>query len=370
MKIVIFGLSVTSSWGNGHATLWRGLLRALHELGHEIDFFERDTPYYARWRDVTSLPYARVHLYSDWIEALPAAKEAIASADAGVATSYCPDGAAACDLLLNGKLSRTLFYDMDTPVTLSRLERGELVEYLPSSGLADFDLVLSYTGGQALDLLRERLGARCAATLYGWVDPATYHRVDSTHWYEADLSYLGTYSADRQAALEDLFFTPARRAPDRRFVIGGAMYPNPETWPHNIRHYHHVGPPEHCAFYSSSPLTLNVTRASMAAMGYCPSGRLFEASAAGTAVLSDWWQGLDTFFKPGEEILIADSSGEAIAAIKNDRGALAKIGARAKQRTLDCHTAEIRARRFIDMIESPADERTDAHAGSCISREV
>lgn len=366
MRIVIFGLSVSSSWGNGHATLWRGLLRALHQQGHEIDFFERDTPYYARWRDVTSLPYAHLHLYSNWDEVRPEAKAALMNANVGVATSYCPDGVAACDLVLNSKLTRTVFYDMDTPVTLSRLGRGELVEYLPPQGLAGFDLVLSYTGGQALDLLREKLGARCAATLYGWVDPAIHHRVDSSRWYDADLSYLGTYSADRQDALEDLFFTPARLIPDCKFVIGGAMYPNPESWPKNIRHYHHVGPPEHCAFYSSSPLTLNVTRASMAAMGYCPSGRFFEASAVGTAVLSDWWEGLDTFFKPGEEILIADSATEAIAAVKRDRGALQKIGARAKQRTLDCHTAEIRARRLTEMIESPVDERSYVHADSCV----
>ncbi|MBV9759265.1 MAG: glycosyltransferase [Acidobacteriaceae bacterium] len=369
MKIVIFGLSVSSSWGNGHATLWRGLLRALHERGHELEFFERDTPYYARWRDVTSLPYARLQLYSNWEEVWSKAKQAIEEADAGVATSYCPDGIAACELLLNSKLRRKVFYDMDTPVTLSRLEHGELVDYLPASGLAGFDLVLSYTGGRALELLRHNLSARRAATLYGWVDPATHHRVQSSHWYEGNLSYLGTYSADRQKALQDLFFAAARLVPECNFVIGGAMYPDPEAWPKNIRHYHHVGPPEHCAFYSSSPLTLNVTRASMAAMGYCPSGRLFEAAATGTAVLSDWWEGLDCFFKAPEEILIGDSTAEAIAAIKQDRGALEKIGERAKQRTLDCHTAKIRARRFIELIEDPMDEHSGADA-ACLSNAV
>lgn len=367
MKIVIFGLSVSSSWGNGHATLWRGLFRALHKRGHEIHFFERDTPYYARWRDAASLPYAHIHLYADWTDTLWAAKTALADAEVGVVTSYCPDGIAACDLVLNSRMDRTVFYDMDTPVTLSRLERGEPVEYIPAQGLGGFDLVLSYTGGQALDLLRERLGARRVATLYGWVDPAIHHRVEPSHWYEANLSYLGTYSADRQAVLEELFFIPARRLQALKFVIGGAMYPNPEAWPDNIRHYHHVGPPEHCAFYSSSPLTLNVTRASMAAMGYCPSGRFFEAAAAGTAVLSDWWEGLDTFFTPGEEILIAGSADEAMAAITTDRNELVKMGAWAKQRTLDCHTAEIRAQRFIDIVEKLVDERGQVHADSCIS---
>jgi spore maturation protein CgeB len=368
MRIVIFGLTVSSSWGNGHATLWRGLLRALHQRGHEVHFFERDTPYYARWRDVTSLDGAHLHLYSGWDEALPKAKALLTDGGAGVVTSYCPDGIAACDLVLNAKPDRRVFYDMDTPVTLSRLERGEAVAYIPPEGLGGFDLVLSYTGGQALDLLRERLRARCVATLYGWVDPATYHRVEASHWYQADLSYLGTYSEDRQAALEELFFSPARRLPTKRFVIGGAMHPNPEAWPNNIRHYHHVGPPEHCAFYSSSPLTLNVTRASMAAMGYCPSGRLFEAAAAGTVVLSDWWDGLDTFFEPGEEILIAASTAEAVAAISKEHDTLERMGARAKERTLDCHTAQIRAQRFIDLIETPKDETGEAQPEFCVSR--
>jgi spore maturation protein CgeB len=359
MKIVIFGLSVSSSWGNGHATLLRGLFRALHEQGHEVHFFERDAPHYARWRDAPSLPYARLHLYPDWDRALPEAKAALAGADAGMVTSYCPDAIAACGLVLTSKLARKAFYDLDTGVTLSRLGRREEVPYLPAEGLGGFDLVLSYTGGLALDLLRETLGARCVATLYGWVDPEIHHRVDVSHWYEADLSYLGTYSADRQAAVQELFLTSARRLSDRKFVIGGPMYPNTETWPENVRHYHHVGPPEHCAFYSSSPLTLNVTRADMAALGYCPSGRFFEAAAIGTAVLSDWWEGLDTFFQPGEEILLASSAAEAIAAIKTDPGALRRIAARAKQRTLDCHTAEMRAHRLIALLEDPVNEAAE-----------
>jgi len=192
-----------------------------------------------------------------------------------------------------------VFYDMDTPVTLDRLERGQQVPYIPSEGLGAFDLVLSYTGGKTLDRLREQLGVMRAATLYGWVDADVHHRVDTVQAFEADLSYLGTYSADRQAALENLFIAAAHAVGDKRFVIGGAMYEAREHWPKNIRYFEHVAPPEHSAFYSSSPLTLNVTRASMASMGYCPSGRLFEAAACGTAVLSDWWEGLDAFFEPG-----------------------------------------------------------------------
>lgn len=370
MKIVIFGLSISSAWGNGHATLLRGLFRALNKRGHRIHFFERDTPYYAAHRDAESLPFANLHFYSDWHENLPAVRSELADADAAIVTSYCPDGAAACDLILNSGLPRTVFYDMDTPVTLSRLEGAESVEYLPPEGLRDFDLVLSYTGGPALDELRSLLGARRAATLYGWVDPELHHRVDSCSQFEASLSYLGTYSADRQAALKELLIEPARRTPNLQFLVAGAMYPSPESWPRNIRHFAHVSPPEHAAFYSSSPLTLNVTRGLMAALGYCPSGRLFEAAACGTAVLSDWWTGLDQFFQPGEEILIASSTRQAISEIMTNRTRLSEIGARARERALDCHTAEIRAQRLIDLIETPVDERDEIQIRSFASREA
>lgn len=364
MNIVVFGLSISSAWGNGHASLLRGLFRVLHSQGHRIDFFERDMPYYAAHRDAVSLSFVNLHLYSDWNQAVEKARDIVGRADVGIVTSYCADGAAACRLVLDAGLGRTVFYDMDTPVTLSRLGNGEQVSYVPDEGLSAFDLVLSYTGGEALELLCKRLGAKCVAPLYGWVDPATYYRVESSEWYLADLSYLGTYSADRQAALEEFLITPAERLQDERFLIGGAMYPNVQSWPRNIRHYEHIAPDEHRAFYSSSSLTLNITRGSMAAMGYCPSGRLFEAAACGTAVLSDWWVGLDEFFTPGKEILIATSKIDALAAIRSDRGTLAEIAKRARERTLDCHTAEIRAKRLLSLIEMPVNEESGVQPGA------
>jgi spore maturation protein CgeB len=370
VKIVVFGLSVSSAWGNGHATLLRGLFRALNNLGHQIHFFERDTPYYAAHRDAPSLPFARLHYYSDWSDNLSRATREISTADVGIVTSYCPDGIAACELVLNSNLPRTVFYDMDTPVTLSRLERGETVEYIPPHGLIGFDLVLSYTGGQVLDRLRAELGARCASTLYGWVDPELHYRVDSSTRFEADLSYLGTYSPDRQVALEELLIEPARQLDKCQFLIAGAMYPSPEAWPRNIRHFGHVSPPEHSSFYSSAPLTLNITRALMSSMGYCPSGRLFEAAACGTAILSDSWAGLDLFFEPGEEILIASSTQDAVSAVTKDPGLLGQIGWRARERALDCHTAEIRARRLVSLLETPYDEGGDIEAGSYALRGV
>ncbi len=355
MKIIVFGLSISSAWGNGHATLLRGLFRALHARGHEVHFFERDAPYYAAYRDAPSLPYVNIHLYSEWSESLPLIKRVLAGSDVAMVTSYCPDGAAACEIVLDANRKRSVFYDLDTPVTLSQLAQGELPPYLPREGLAGFDLVLSYTGGEAINQLSSWLGARKVASLYGWVDPELHSRVPACLEFSSDLSYLGTYAMDRQKSLEELLIKPAGQLPDRRFVIAGAMYPEPERWPSTIRHFPHVAPPQHSSFYSSSPLTLSVTRGTMAAMGYCPSGRLFEAAACGTAVLSDWWEGLDTFFTPGEEILIARSASEAIAAVTTDSELLARVGIRAKERTLDCHTAGHRAQRLIELIELPPD---------------
>lgn len=352
MKLVVFGLTMSSSWGNGHATLWRALCRSLAARGHRVVFFERDVPYYAAHRDLIEIPQGRLLLYSEWADALPAAVRHLEDADVAMVTSYCPDGAVASELVLGSQAGVRVFYDLDTPVTLERLAAGEPVPYLPPAGLGGFDLVLSYTGGAALDELKIRLGARRVVPLYGSVDPHVHHLVTPVDHYCADISYLGTYAADRQGALEALFIEAARRLPSRRFLIGGTQYPHDFPWARNIYFVAHVPPPEHPAFYCSSAMTLNVTRGAMARMGYCPSGRLFEAAACGVPVLSDWWQGLDEFFEPSSEILVATSTGEAIDAICMPRAELAKIAKAARERTLDQHTADHRAVELERAIES------------------
>jgi spore maturation protein CgeB len=359
MRIVIFGLSVSSAWGNGHATLWRGLISALDAAGSRVVFFERDVPYYRAHRDLHRLPgRSRLRLYSSWDEVRPEAERALADADAAIITSYCPDGRAAAELVLGWRGTR-VFYDLDTPVTLCRLDAGDDVPYLPASGLAEFDLVLSYTGGQALDLLRGRLGARRVAALYGSVDPMCHYPVAPEPPWAAACSYLGTWSEDRQTALEMLFLAPARRHPER-FLIGGSMYPSEVIWPANVERIEHVAPPEHPAFYCSSPLTISATRAPMAALGYCPSGRLFEAAACGVPVLSDDWVGLDAFFTPGDEILVAGSTDDALAAIELPRDALARIGRRARARVLEDHTSTRRAAELTALLEVSAPHATGA----------
>ena len=278
----------------------------------------------------------------------PDAARALAEADVGIVTSYCPDAIAAAALLLDSRVALRCFYDLDTPVTLDRLRRGERVDYLPENGLADFDLTLSYTGGPALDALRHVLGARRVVPLYGSVDPAQHRPIAPIPRYRAALSYIGTYAADRQAALERLLVAPARARPAARFVIAGAQYPQDFPWSENIWFVRHLPPVEHPAFYSSSRLTLNVTRAAMARMGWCPSGRLFEAAACGTAILSDAWDGLDAFFIPGEEILVASDTEDALAALDLSDAEIARIARRGRERALAEHSAARRAAQMLD----------------------
>lgn len=353
MKIVIFGLTVSSAWGNGHATLWRSLINALDDDGHEVVFFEKDVAYYRSHRDLMHLPGASVlRLYPSWAEIERDARRAADEADCAIVTSYCPDGRAASAVVLASRARSKVFYDLDTPVTLKELDEGRDVPYLPKEGLRGFDLVLSFTGGRALERLRTRLGARRVAPLYGSVDPATHRPVLPDPQWAAACSYLGTWSSDRHHALDMLFLEPARRHPEKLFVVGGSLYPSELAWPNNVTRYEHVPPPAHPAFYCSSPITVSVTRGAMAECGYCPSGRLFEAAACAVPVLSDWFEGLDTFFVPGEEILIARDPDQALSALR--RRDLPLIGLRARQRALSEHSGIRRAAELVALIGGEA----------------
>jgi spore maturation protein CgeB len=358
MKVVIFGLTISSSWGNGHATLWRGLCRALAQRGHQVVFFERDVSYYASHRDLTHPDYARLILYSNWEEISLIAEQEAGDADVAMVTSYCPDGLTASEVVLGSQAELKLFYDLDTPVTLERLKKGEQLGYIGRRGLRDFDLVLSYTGGSALDQLKLQLGARTTVPLYGSVDPETHFPVPSVQRYQCDLSYLGTYAADRQQTLNRLLTEPARTLSNQKFLIGGAQYPPEFPWANNIFFVQHLPPSEHPAFFSSSRLTLNVTRRAMAEMGFCPSGRLFEAAACGTPLLSDSWEGLNAFFEPGSEIIIANTSNDAVAAIGSSDAELSRIAAAARERVLAEHTAAVRAGELEEILETALQSKT------------
>lgn len=354
MKLAIFGLAISSSWGNGHATLWRGLCSALAAQRHRVVFFERDVEWYASTRDLRELPGGRLVLYREWSDAVSIARAELADADAAVVTSFCPDAVAAEKLLGDAGVPMRVFYDLDTPVTLADLAAGRSVDYIGRGGLAAYDLVLSYTGGPALRELGRQLGARAVAPLYGSVDPMIHHRVTPEPRFQADLSYLGTFAADRQSKLEELFVAPAGVASRCRFVLGGSGYPANFPWTDNIHFVRHLPPDQHPAFYSSARLTLNVTRGAMAAMGYCPSGRLFEAAACATAILSDVWPGLEQFFEPGREILLARDRDDVLAALSRGDGELRRIGEAARERVFAEHTAAHRAAELVSLLETAA----------------
>lgn len=357
MKIVIFGLTISSSWGNGHATLWRGLCKALARLGHCVVFFERNRSYYESARDWHASPGTSLVIYEGWWETRDVIVRHLMDADVAIVTSYCADATAACDLILDFPHVLGVFYDLDTPVTLANLEAGEHVSYLGSRGLRDYDLVLSYTGGSALEQLQSLLGARRVLPLYGHVDPELHRPVDAAERYRADLSYLGTYAADRQRALEALFIAPARARAQLRFVMGGAQYPDSFPWSSNVYFVRHLPPEEHASFFSSSRLTLNVTREAMARMGWCPSGRLFEAAACRTPILSDDWDGIAQFYEPGEEILLAHDTDEALVALDLSPARIARIAQRAYERTLEQHTSHRRAKELIAVLEDAVNRR-------------
>jgi spore maturation protein CgeB len=358
VKIVIFGLTISSSWGNGHATLWRGLCKNLIRSGHRVTFFERDVPYYAGARDLTEIPGGKLVLFSCWDDIAESARHELREADTAIVTSYCPDGISATRLVLDQDHAQRVFYDLDTPITLANLLAGESLSYIGPEGLRGFDLVLSFTGApEVFAAFRTRLGAERLVPLYGHVDADVHRPAPPAPHYRSDLSYLGTYSDDRQAALEALFIAPARRRQDMRFLIGGAQYPNDFPWSSNIYFVQHVPPSEHPQFFASSRVTLNVTRRAMAETGWCPSGRLFEAAACGAPILSDSWPGIEEFFTPGTEIMLAQCANDTLAAFARDDAELSQMARRARERTLDQHSSWKRAKELIDLLEGNAGRR-------------
>lgn len=341
LDIVILGLSITSSWGNGHATTYRGLVRELCDMGHDVLFLERDVPWYASSRDLPKPPYGRTALYGSLHELQTRWEAEVREADVVIVGSYVPEGVAVGEWVVRTARGVRAFYDIDTPVTLARLERGD-TEYLSPDLIPQYDLYLSFTGGSTLDRIERRYGSPMARPLYCSFDPALYYPEPcEARW---DLGYMGTYSDDRQPTVERLLVEPARRWEEGRFVVAGPQYPPGIAWPHNVERIEHLPPVEHRAFYNAQRFTLNVTRADMIAAGYSPSVRLFEAAACGTPIISDYWEGLDSFFKLGSEVLVARTPYEALSHTREmpetERLALA---ARARARVLAAHTAAHRA---------------------------
>jgi spore maturation protein CgeB len=341
LRFVFLGLSITSSWGNGHATTYRGLVRELARRGHDVLFLERDLPWYADNRDLPSPPWGRTELYSGVEELADAHARDLRDADVLVVGSFVPDGVAVGTLALDQARGVVAFYDIDTPVTLAALESGSC-EYLTRAMVRRYGLYLSFTGGPTLRRIERELGSPAARALYCAAAPEQYRPLPlPPRW---DLGYLGTYGADRQPALERFLLEPARRWPEGRFAVAGPQYPEHLTWPDNVDRTMHLSPREHPGFYSAQRFTLNVTRADMVRAGWSPSVRLFEAGACGVPILTDVWEGLDEFFRLGDEVLPVASTEEALAILRgmpeDERRAL---GERCRERVLAEHTAAHRA---------------------------
>lgn len=348
MNIAILGLSITSSWGNGHATTYRSLAKALRKRRHDVTFFERDMPWYSVNRDMPDPEFCNLVLYHSADE-LEKYRETIENADLVIMGSYVPDGIRVGEWLVNTAKGIKAFYDIDTPVTLAAL-RNNSCKYLSPSLIPEFDIYLSFTAGPCLGIFENEFGSPSARKFYCSVDPELYFPLKSIKKW--DLGYLGTYSDDRQPALEKLLITTAARWPEGKFVVAGPQYPDSIFWPVNVLRIEHLPPALHNGFYNSQRYTLNITRKDMVSMGYSPSVRLFEAAACGVPVISDWWEGLDTIFRPGEEILISYDPEDTLKHLsKLNENERIIIGENAKRIVLENHTGEKRAIELESYVE-------------------
>jgi spore maturation protein CgeB len=341
MKLVVLGLSITSSWGNGHATTYRALLREWHSLGHEAIFLERNVSWYEQHRDSHDFPFCKVELYRDRDDLQQRFTDLVRSADAVVVGSYVPDGIAVGEWVISSAKGVTAFYDIDTPVTLTALDRGDC-EYLTQALITKYKVYFSFTGGPTLTRLEKVYCSPAARPLYCSVDSQSYYpEACGKKWL---LGYLGTYSADRQPSVDEFLVLPAKLLPGRRFALAGSQYPASAKWPSNLERIDHVPPSAHREFYSKQHFTLNITRADMRRFGFSPSVRLFEAAACGIPIISDAWEGIETFFKPGEEIFLVRDTREIVTLLcdlpERERK---QVGARARKRVLQDHTAKRRA---------------------------
>lgn len=343
MNIVFLGLSITSTWGNGHATTYRGLLKELSSRGHNCTFLERDVPWYASNREFDSAPYCKIHLYSSLDDLRDRFTVTVRNADVVVLGSYVPDGIEVGRWVTETARNCKCFYDIDTPVTLQNLRNGKC-EYLSADLIPRFDIYFSFTGGPTLRHIERRLGSPCARALYCSVDPALYY--PEKRELDWDLAYLGTYAADRQPSLDSLLAEVARKLSQQRFCVAGPQYPADIRWPENVERIDHLPASQHRSFYNSQRFTLNLTRADMIRAGFSPSVRLFEAAACGTPIISDIWPGLGRFFQAGTEILPVSSAAEVASHLRMSDEQRLVIGENARRCVLRYHTAAVRAEEF------------------------
>lgn len=345
MNIAFFGSSLVSAYWNGAATYYRGIIRALHGLGHHITFYEPDAYDRQKHRDIPDPDWARVVVYPvDGEDGVLGALEQARGADMLVKTS----GVGVFDPLLEAailgfKNSNTLavFWDVDAPATLDRVKADASD---PFKGLIrDYDLILTYGGGEPVVNNYIALGARACVPIYNALDPDTHHPVPAEERFNCDLALLANRLPDREARIDEFFFDVARALPDFRFVLGGNGWDD-KPMPANVNYVGHVYTRDHNAFNCSPRAVLNVNRESMASYGFSPPTRIFEAAGSAACLITDAWEGIDTFLTPDREVLVARDTDEVVQHLVALKDAEAKqIGQSAQKRVLAEHTYQHRA---------------------------
>jgi spore maturation protein CgeB len=344
MKIAFYGSSLLSAYWNGAATYYRGLLRALAAQGHDITFYEPDAFDRQKHRDIDPPDWCRVVVYDATPEALRRAAAEAADADVVVKASgvgYEDDALLGAVLASAAPRAVAIFWDVDAPATLAEIAAAPA--HPLRAALDRLDLVLTYGGGDPVVARYRELGARRCVPIYNGLDPATHHPVAPEPRFAADLGFLGNRLPDREARVDAFFFEAARRRPDLAFLLGGSGW-TPDVTPPNVRALGHVPTADHNAFNVTPRAVLNVSRESMAANGFSPATRVFEAAGAGACLITDAWEGIELFLAPGEEVLVArDGADVAEITATLTEPAAREIGRRALARVLAHHTYDRRA---------------------------
>jgi spore maturation protein CgeB len=355
MRIAFFGSSLVSAYWNGACTYYRGIVRALHERGHEVTFYEPDALERQRHRDIPDPDWARVVVYEvpDAAAVRAVVEDAARAADVLVKAS----GVGVCDAVLEAAVldaarpdTITIFWDVDAPATLSRLERDpadRLRALVP-----EYDLVFTYGGGERVVRRYGAIGARRCVPIYNALDPVTHHPVASDDRFRGDLGALVNRLPDREARVEEFFFTAVDALRERTFLLGGAGWDDRVRAP-NLRYLGHVSPADHNAFNCSPLAVLNVTRDSMVENGFSPATRVFEAAGAGACLISDAWDGIEEFLEPGDQVIVCASGAEVVDALEGlEPDAARALGARARERVLQEHTYAHRAREVEEVLSA------------------
>ena len=345
MEFAFFGSSLVSAYWNGAATYYRGLIRALHGRGHRVTFYESDAFDRQKHRDIPDPSWARVVVYSsNGTDAVSRCLDEARHADVIVKTS----GIGVFDQLLEDAvldLKRTnnlvVFWDVDAPATLDRVQSDATDPF--RSLIPQYDLVFTYGGGEPVVSAYAELGAQQCVPIYNALDPSTHHPVAADARFEADLSFLGNRLPDREARVEQFFLHAAAKLPARRFLLGGNGW-HDKPMPANVSYVGHVYTRDHNAFNCTPRAVLNISRESMARYGFSPATRVFEAAGAAACLITDYFEGIETFFEPEKELLVARSGEEVAEIVQTLTPQRAKaIGQAAHQRVLAAHTYDHRA---------------------------